>query len=482
MITSKGKEVVAKYLIGETESYASYIAIGCGPKAVVDTAQFSLQQKADFFLKESLDMEMYRAKITSRGFVVENDTAEITAVALDTAPNHTGWLKYTSKNMYVVGQKVTITGVTPEVYNITDAIILAVVQSNDGESNTSFSIANANLVNTVTTPYVSGGTASAKVSKIVLTGEIPTEERYGITEVGIYPALSNPSAGAYDSRQISTFSKIDGWNIQVGSTLSEIARIDTAIDGQTTTNTIDPDDTFGKAFVTKSSNSGINVSSRILRQEVPRFLEDSVFVRGDLSSISVNNLTGLMSATGENHIKLSMSGAQPMGYLKKSRALDELKLAFSVISRDASNVYVPGNVKILIEFTTESDPTLYARYGVNLSHSLTPTLPNQIDFTSNRYIVSTQTMDSLEVSNNFAWSSVNTIKIYVDVIDKDNDTNKKSEFYVALDALRFENITSLNPVYGLVGYSVLKTPLSKPIVKETNKSSYIEFRYAVDVG
>ena len=34
--------------------------------------------------------------------------------------------------------------------------------------------------------------------KLVLTAELPTEERYEITEIGLYSAGSNPSAGAYD--------------------------------------------------------------------------------------------------------------------------------------------------------------------------------------------------------------------------------------------------------------------------------------------
>jgi len=45
------------------------------------------------------------------------------------------------------------------------------------------------------------------IDKIVLTAELPTEERYEITEVGLYSAGSNPSAGANDSKTVFSFAQ-----------------------------------------------------------------------------------------------------------------------------------------------------------------------------------------------------------------------------------------------------------------------------------
>ena len=56
-----------------------------------------------------------------------------------------------------------------------------------------------------------------------------------------------------------------------------------------------------------------------------------------------------------------------------------------------------------------------------------------------------------------------------------------SDFYVALDALRFENLTTSNPLYGLVGYSVIKNNDSSTIIKSSNTSNYIEFKFSMDV-
>ena len=61
------------------------------------------------------------------------------------------------------------------------------------------------------------------------------------------------------------------------------------------------------------------------------------------------------------------------------------------------------------------------------------------------------------------------------------ETIGSDNFYIALDALRLENTTSTNPLYGLTGYSVIKNTGSLPIVKVSNTSSLIEFRFAMDV-
>ena len=50
------------------------------------------------------------------------------------------------------------------------------------------------------------------------------------------------------------------------------------------------------------------------------------------------------------------------------------------------------------------------------------------------------------------------------------------------DALRIENTTAVSPVYGLVGYTVVKTQDGNPLVKESNTSNTIEFRFGMDVA
>ena len=81
-------------------------------------------------------------------------------------------------------------------------------------------------------------------------------------------------------------------------------------------------------------------------------------------------------------------------------------------------------------------------------------------------------------SNGFTWSTVKAVKIYASVI---KNSVVSSDYYVCFDALRLENVTSLNPIYGLSGYSVIKNTASQPILKYPNTTNHIEFRFGMDV-
>jgi hypothetical protein len=55
-------------------------------------------------------------------------------------------------------------------------------------------------------PIISRGYVNdGGIDKLVLTADLPTEERYEISEIGIFSAGSNSSAGQYDSKTIIAF-------------------------------------------------------------------------------------------------------------------------------------------------------------------------------------------------------------------------------------------------------------------------------------
>ena len=47
--------------------------------------------------------------------------------------------------------------------------------------------------------------------------------------------------------------------------------------------------------------------------------------------------------------------------------------------------------------------------------------------------------------------------------------------------MRLENIATVNPLYGLTGYSVIKNTNAETIVKSPNTNNYIEFRFSIGV-
>ena len=387
MITNTGKGILAKYLLGQAPAYASYIAVGCGPKALASDAVFNTGQKQEYSAKKSLDFEMFRVPIISRGYVNENDTV-----------------------------------------------------------------------------------------KLVLTAELPTEERYEITEVGIFSAGANPAVGAFDSRTLYTFGSGEGWEYHTNNGVTEIqyAFNGGPLDEDENNNIIS--DNVASVFYTNADNRIFTNESRLVKNERCRFLNELVAIAGDSSVIQLNEQSGAITTSG-NHIHLTDASIN----LNKNAPSDELRFAFSLINKDGTLDEDPDNVKILIEFsssdTTESGE--HARLLINIDNdSFNGVADDSRDFSSNRYFVVAKQLQELSYTSAFNWESVTVIKIYVSV---SKDAAVSSDYYVCLDGLRLENLSSNNPLYGLTGYSVIKNNDSLPIVKAPNTSNFIEFRLSVGV-
>jgi hypothetical protein len=460
MITNIGKNLLAKYLVGQTQSYASHIAVGCGPNPVPSDGDLG-----DYSLKRSLDFEMFRVPIISRGFVNENG-----------------------------------------------------------------------------------------IDKIVLTAELPTEERYEITEVGVFSAASNPVAGSFDSRNIFSFADTDNWLYQpVGSSAIEIPIVYGPLDdrvvniinaeaaGATITYTTDAP--HGLTVGTKISVSGISpavfnlldkniqtvpesnkftlvapspitlpfvspgalvndVETNIISQAYPvfqtnadnkiftnktrldrnercRFLNNIIAMVGNSSTLTRNSLGEIEVGSGSKYIRLNETSVN----LTKNSPLDELRFAFSVVNTVGNAETVPDNVKILLEFSYIGTDSVqeYARLEVDIDNeSYTDgTADHLFDFSQSRYIVVTKTLKDLNKSDNFDWKEASVVKIYSCVTEAGSPSDL---FYVCLDGVRLENVTSTNSLYGLTGYSVIKNVESRPIVKSANTTNYIEFRFALGVS
>jgi hypothetical protein len=383
MITNIGKNLLAKYLVGQTQSYASHIAVGCGPNPVASDGQFG-----DYSNKSSLDFEMFRVPIISRGFVNE-----------------------------------------------------------DG------------------------------IDKVVLTAELPTEERYEITEVGVFSAASNPVAGSFDSRNIYSFADTDNWLYQpLGSSAIDIPVRYEPLDGDSENGVINQ---TVNVFATNADNRIFTQSDRIARNERCRFLNNIIAIVGNDSTLTRNSSGKLEVGSASNYIRLNQTTVD----LTKNSPLDELRLAFSIVNKVANSNTIPDNVKILLEFShTGLDSTQeYARFEVDIDDEgySAGTALETINFATNRYVVSSKSLKDLNKTDNFDWREVSVAKIYACVTEAGSPSDL---FYVCLDGLRLENITSTNSLYGLTGYSVIKSVGSKPIIKSANTTNYIEFRFALDVG
>jgi hypothetical protein len=377
MITNTGKNILAKYLVGQAPAYASYIAIGCGATPIPSDGLLG-----DYSDKESLDFEMFRVPITSRGYVTEG------------------------------GQ-----------------------------------------------------------SKIVFTAELPTAERYEITEVGVWSAGANPTAGAYDSKTIYSFSGAESWEYHNQNGAVAIPSVYEPLDaGSNPPNNIIS--TARTVFQTNADNRIFTNEERSSRYERCRFLNNIMVIRGDMSNLSLTN--GVLGIpNGSNHIHLTGAAID----FNKNAPTDQLKLAFSVINKDGESSIQPDEVRIVLEFSdtdeVNSTNSQYARYQVVLKDT-----DPSVDFATNRYFVSSLELQDLFKTTGFTWNVVDTVKFYVSII---KNGAVSDDYYVCLDALRLENVTSSNPVYGLSGYSVIRNANAETIIKNANTTNHIEFRFGMDV-
>ena len=374
MITNTGKEIVAKYLLGTAPAFASYMAFGSGPQPLGSADSHSFNTYAQ---KESLDFEMFRVPISSRGYVFE-----------------------------------------------------------DG------------------------------VNKLVFTGELPSQEKYEITEIGIYSAGSNPSAAGFDSRNIVLFSQEEAWQ-SVTSSTANIPVVTTALDPG-------DDNVIDVAYDVFQANSDNRIFYRNNRNDYHercRFFNNVILVAGDFSSIKdATSSTNLSSAY---HILKTGTSIN----LSQNSLSDKIKIAFSVINKSAaltlSTPYTgPDSVKIIVDFINTS--TKKARLIFNVVDAGNAS----IDFSSNRYYTIEKNISDVVQEDGFSWADVTSLKIYACAVTSNALTDS---YYIGLDAIRVENVTTQNPLYGLTAYTVVKNADEQPILKASNTNNYIEYRMSVGV-
>lgn len=386
MITDKGKNIVSKYLLGHTASYASHIAVGSGqrPLDVFDSIE---DNASTYAAKQELDFEMFRVPINSRGIVNENG-----------------------------------------------------------------------------------------IDYIVFTAELPSPERYGITELGIFSAGSNPDAGTAGSKILYTFSNLENWELHTQAGTSQILnQFSVDVGGDIFPETDVP------CFGINSDNPIFLYDTRVARQEAPRFLNNSILLRGDTSLINLDDNNNLIpDDTQSSHIHLAGASLN----LDQNAPSDELRLAFSVVNRvgidledDAPpEVDNPQEVRIVLEFASGEGTSVENAF---MDIQIIDDPLNGIDFSTNRYFVVSQTLENLRTSIGFSWDAVTVVKAYVEVIDTNDAVT--DQFYVALDGIRIENKTDIHPLYAMTGYTPVKNSNGLPIIKSANSNSFVEFRFALSL-
>ena len=292
-------------------------------------------------------------------------------------------------------------------------------------------------------------------TKLVLTAELPAESRFEITEVGLWSAGSNNLA--VDSNSKILFSFQESWE-KHASNISTIPFL-TTISASSSVGDINVSD---NVFAVGTDNQTLNDGLRLKRKEGPRYLNQTILMRGDTSKIqgTVRNITSasangsLLTFSASNSFlpgeRITVSGTsnslfnifnQPIvsacstyftvassitgsstgglcwktGSLVTASAaesvpihihlnsvnmniqnnspLDKLKLAFSLVDKTAlASAGEPDLVKLIIEFyNSETNNTgQYAYTEIVIDGS---------EFTNNRYHVATIPLSNIITTN-----------------------------------------------------------------------------------
>ena len=388
MITTNGKNIVAKYLLNQAPEFASHIAIGVGGEALPTSSSVIFADTA-----KSLGFEVARVPILSKGLLKENDP-----------------------------------------------------QGNP-------------------------------VEKIVFKAELPVEQRFKITEIGIYPASNNLVAENFDSRMVSSFSNSEPWAYSNNlNTSGAVLYIGSITISDTVPGNIDTSSSaiWGDFIFINSNSTIFEYSDRVNRGEPPRYLNRSLTVSGSTSVVD-----SLMPA-----VSASINTSSPSSYyiennsinlnLSKNLPQDQIKLAFSVVSlaRQGVSSVTPANVKIRLELLNNS--------GTNSPKAYVDIALQDETLNLSRYQVVTKELGEFTTTENFSWASVDGVRIYTCIHNDSYVTT--GDHFVFYDGIRFENVASYNPLYSLVAADYIKTLDENPILKKENSAGYVEYRFGLGVS
>lgn len=376
------------------------------------------------------------------------------------------------------------------------------------------------------------------VTKVALIAQLPTENRYEISEVGLWSAANNSLARGFDSRIIFDFQ--ENWQAH-DITVDPIPFIENLGSGGTI------DDQDQTVFQINTGNSLLEEAARKARKEGPRFLNTSIFMRGDSSDIESTTDTTISTATsngtqitynGSNSFssgeKVTVSGSSNEIFdvvnaeivsasanafvinkvvsasasstggvawrtgtwspkedindftskhihlnnatfnIGSNSPNDILTLAFSLVDKDSVGNGNPEFVKVLVEFFRNE---INQETGFAKAEIYIP----GSEF-SDRYKSISFPISDLITSPDFTASEIRVARIFAYVgVDDGGSVIGSTNHYVALDGFRIDNISTNNPLYKMVGYTPTRTDDGSPVIKYRNTNNYVEFRFAVGV-
>jgi hypothetical protein len=453
MITNFGKSIIAKYLVGQTNSYASYVAIGSGELPFVPGSSI------DYSTRSELTFETARGLITSYNYILDENKLSATAAVVSGSTTVT--ITTSTAHGLSAGQSTTISGFVPYTAagylpapNGTYAVATII-------STTQFTVVMSMYTSYTTNNTFTGGYATSYVPKIAMTAKFPKGERFEITELGLYPSGSNQYSSGTDSQILLNFTNSESWTYNTPSTSADVP-YPTSIDSVSNTLTFPTE----KAMFIDSNSLFFN-AARVGRQERPRFKSTAVAITADLSVFSAINTA---TAGTSNYISLPFTTT-----LSSNSSSDVIKIAYSVanVVTTPSSTWAATNVMLQFMCSNGSDSAIYHFYDNS---------PSQ----ANRYKVMSLTLGettNATRTSGFSWDDVVSVRVYgrVDTTGTISTAAASTDYAIILDGIKLDNKNNVNPLYGLVSYSVVNSA-GVPMLMNENSDNMVEYRFMLAVG
>jgi hypothetical protein len=444
MITNAGKDIIAKYLLGQTSSYATHLAIGCGAEPLNNDDPMP----EGIETKQILDFEMLRVPITSRGLVKQNGTTQVALTA-----------ELPGENRYAITEVSLWSGANNSLARDSDSrIIFTFLENWEAQSS---SVSSIPII-----PSLGTGFSIEDDNQIIFIAN------NGDKVLGAVNRIARKEGPRFLDRSIfmrGDSSVIESEDISITSATSNGSLLT-----YSATNDFDEGD---RVTVASCSNKLFNIVNQpIVSATSSTFTVQKGVPSSQTSSGGKAWLSNSWSPREDDefvstHIRLNGINLN----LGQNNARDELALAVSVLDQtfDGSDG-TPEFVKIILEFyRNEIDrETGYARAELYLDSS------QLVD----RYHVLRFPISDLIVSPDFTFAQARVARIFSYVgVEEDSEIIASNKHYVAIDGFRLDNITTQNPLYKMVGYSPTRNANGSPIIKFSNTSNYVEFRFNLGV-
>jgi hypothetical protein len=542
MITKKGLEIMSKYMLGHTQSYATHIAIGCGAEPTIDSALIFTPITRELVsdggtAKATLTFTSHNfqagEKVVISGIGSYFDGTHTIQETTSTSISYYSGFAYPTVSAVLFNSTTDLATITTNVDNhfeVGDFLAFISIAGLDTSvhypirqiiSPTQFVVYDASssggatgtidfAPTTFASNYCRAGTVQKQLDKRALTFEmerfpitvrgikningvtnllfsadIPTQERYGMTEIGVFSGLSNSvTFDSADSKSLLLFTEAEPWQIH-GASTTDVATYTNAISVGVNSD-LSPGLLAEDATFIKSSNSMFLAEGRVSALEQPRMYDSTLVIGGDLTP-SANIVYIDPSAIPDSTAKhIHLITKTNLFDFSKNNAEDTLTLAFSLLKANATagaETTDPTNLAIKVVFTNESPGAQKSAMFSITEEALTSI---NSDYTK-RYYVITRKLNQLVQEEGFSWMNVDAVKIFVYI-------NNGSNYMVAFDGMRFENVfdETLNPSYGLIAYSTVsdelfvpagsETGYVTPLAKNINTQNIIEYAIPLQIG